>query len=145
MFKKAFFAALVAGIFGTLVCVAYTMVYKYSPLELDFSEQTSLTNLLAYNLGVTMIICFLFVGLMKLIKKENIVSVIIGFLLSGGTIALILFRLGQPDPVFTVTKAMEAGIVLNPNESVAYYGGFINPIIFIPVLSWFTFKPLFIK
>lgn len=145
MFKKLFFAALISGIFGAAISVAYTYIYKYSPLELDFTEHTSIINLLAYNLGVTMSVCFLFFALSKVIKKVNIVSVIIGFILSGFALVLILFRLGQPDPVFTVTKAMEAGNVMNPNEFVAYYGGYINPLIVVPILSWFTFKPLFIK
>jgi hypothetical protein len=145
MFKKLFFAALVSGIFGAVISVAYTLIYKYSPLELDFTEHTTVLNLLAYNLGVTMFVCFLYFGLIKLFKKDNVVSVLIGFVLSGFVLVLILFRLGQPDPVFTVTKVMEAGTVMNPNEFVAYYGGYINPLLFIPILSWFTFKPLFIK
>jgi hypothetical protein len=138
MFKNIFFAGLAASIFGTLISVAYIAVFKYSPLEVDFTEKASFTFLLSLNLTGGMTACLMYFGWLKLVKKESLAAFNVGFLLSGAAIALALKFM------FTV----DAELVFK-NENAELYKDFyyfiLAPIAFFPVLSWFTFKPLFIK
>lgn len=138
MFKNIFFTGLTAGVFGTIISVAYFFVFKYSPLEVDFSEKASFSYLLGFNMMISMITCFVYFAIAKLIKKEGIASFIVGFLLSGAAIGLALKFM------FTVDTQL-----VFKNENAELYKDFyyfiLAPISFFPALSWFTFKPLFIK
>ena len=138
MFKNIFFTGLTAGVFGTIISVAYFFVFKYSPLEVDFSEKASFSYLLGFNMMIGMITCFVYFAITKLIKKEGIASFIVGFLLSGAAIGLALKFM------FTVDTQL-----VFKNENAELYKDFyyfiLAPISFFPALSWFTFKPLFIK
>lgn len=138
MFKQLFFNGLAASLFGTIISVLYMFVFKYSPLEADFSEHASLTYLLGFNALFGMSTCFVQFGLSKLIRKEHILSFVVGFLLSGTAIAIALMTMFKVDAQLTFK-----------NENAQLYKDFyffiLAPIAFFPVLSWFTFKPLFIK
>lgn len=138
MFKNIFFAGLTASIFGTIISVAYIFIFKYSPLEVDFTEKASFLYMLSFNMMIGMITCFVYFGMVKVIKKEKIAAFIVGFLLSGAAIALALKFM------FTVDTQL-----VFKNENAELYKDFyyfiLAPIAFFPVLSWFTFKPLFIK
>ena len=90
MFKNIFFAGLSASIFGTIISVAYIFVFKYSPLEVDFTEKASFLYLMSFNFMIGMITCFGYFAIVKLFKTEKIAAFIVGFLLSGAAIALAL-------------------------------------------------------
>ena len=138
MFKKFFLTGLVATIFGTLISLAYFMLFKYSPLQLDFTEKASFVNLLAFNMFIGMAACVLYFILHSIIKKETIASFVFGLLLSGSAISIALLFLFKVDKDL-VFKDENAELYKD-----FYY--FIYAIVtFFPVLSWFTFKPLFIK
>lgn len=138
MFKKIFLNGLVATIFGTVISLAYFMIFKYSPLQLDFTEKASFVNLLTFNMFIGMAACVLYFILHSIIKKESIVSFVSGLLLSGAAISIALLFM------FKVDKDL---IFKDENAELYkdfYY--FIYAIVtFFPILSWFTFKPLFIK
>lgn len=138
MFKNIFFAGLTASIFGTIISVAYIYVFKYSPLEVDFTEKASFMYLMSLNMMVGMIACFLYFAMVKLLRKENIAAFVVGFLLSGAAVVLALKFM------FTVDTQLAF-----KNENAELYKDFyyfiLAPVAFFPVLSWFTFKPLFIK
>ncbi len=138
MFKNIFFAGLTASIFGTIISVAYIYVFKYSPLEVDFTEKASFMYLMSFNFIIGMIACFVYFGMAKLFRKEKIAAFIVGFILSGAAIALALKFM------FTVDTQL-----VFKNENAELYKDFyyfiLAPVAFFPVLSWFTFKPIFIK
>ena len=138
MLKNSIFAGLAASIFGTIISVAYIYVFKYSPLEADFTEKATVTYLLGINAAIGMSNSIVYFALATLIKKENISSFINGFLLSGGVIAYSLMLM------FTVDKNLEF-----KNEMaqlcIDSFWYIMAPIPFFSALSWFTFKPLFIK
>lgn len=138
MLKNSIFAGLTAGIFGTIISIAYIYVFKYSPLEVDFSEKASISYLLQMNMAIGMANCIVYFGLAKLFRKENIASFINGFLLSGAVICFALLLMFTVDTKLTFK---------NENAELAkeYFYFIISPIPFFSVLSWFTFKPLFIK
>lgn len=138
MLKKSIFAGLSAGIFGTIISVAYINVFKYSPLEADFSEKASISYLLQMNMAIGMVNCIVYFGLASLFKKENIAAFINGFLLSGVAISLALLLMFTVDTKLTFKNE-------NADLYKDFYFFIIAPIPFFSVLSWFTFKPLFIK
>ena len=138
MFKNIFFTGLIASIFGTLISVLYIFVFKYSPLEVDFTEKASFQYLLGFNMFIGMSTCFIYFALIKLFKKEQITSFIVGFVLSGASIVIALLFMFKVDTQLAFK-----------NENAELYKDFyyfiLAPISFFPVLSWFTFKPLFIR
>lgn len=134
MFKKVFLLGLIAGLFGT--AISYVYVNAYKSIITDYSEVANFTRLIAHNMLFTMIGCFLFFGLSSIIKNKGVATFIFNFLVSGVCIALVFFQLKQPNPKFSNDDI---------NLMADFYNGFFLPIIFIPALSWFTFKPLFIK
>jgi len=138
MFKNIFVTGLVSSLFGTLISVCYIFIFKYSPLEVDFTEKASTGYLLGFNVLIGMSTCFLYFALVKLMKKENIASFIVGLILSGASIVIaVLF-------MFKVDSQL-----IFKNENAELYKDFyyfiLAPISFFTGLSWFTFKPLFIK
>ncbi|MCC6700672.1 MAG: hypothetical protein IT221_04065 [Fluviicola sp.] len=138
MFKQLFFTGLIASIFGTIISVAYFAVFKYSPLEVDFTEKATIVYLLGFNALVGMSNCFVYFGLSKVIKKEHLAAFINGFLLSAAAIVIALLWMFKVDTSLTF-KNETAELYKD------YYYFILAPIAFFPVLSWFTFKPLFIK
>ena len=138
MFKNIFFTGLSASIFGTIISFAYIYVFKYSQLEVDFTEKASLGFLLSFNMMIGMITCFVYFALAKLVKKEKIAAFIVGFLLSGTSIVLSLRFMFTVDTEF-VFKNENAELYKD------YYYFILAPVAFFPALSWFTFKSLFIK
>jgi hypothetical protein len=138
MFKKIFILALIAGIFSTVISLAYILVFKYSPLEADFTEKASFTYLLAFNMIAAMSACFVYFAISKLLKKENVASFIFGFIFSGATIAAALYFMLKVDSTLSFKNE-------NAEMFKDFYYFILAPVSFIPALSWFTFKPLFIK
>jgi hypothetical protein len=138
MFQRIFFAGLTSSIFGALISIAYFFVFKYSPLAIDFTEKASYLYLLSFNLEIGMSTCLLYFILIKLLKKENITSFIVGFLLSGVSISIALLFMFKVDPELKFTNE-------NSELFKDFYYYILAPVSFFPVLSWFTFKPIFIK
>ena len=138
MFKSIFFNGVVASIFGTIISIIYILIFKYSPLEADFTEKASILYLLSFNFIIGMSACFLYFILLKIFKKENMTSFIVGFILSGLSIAIALKMM------FTVNSELT---FKNENAEMFkdFYYFILAPIPFFSVLSWLTFKPLIIK
>ncbi len=138
MFKNIFLAGLTSSFFGTLISVAYIFVFKYSPLEADFTEKATLGYLLSFNLLIGLSTCFVYFALIKLVKKERIVSSLVGIIISGASITIALLFMFKVD-----------NQLVFKNENAELYKDFyyfiLAPISFFTGLSWFTFKPLIIK
>lgn len=83
-----------------------------------------------------MILCFLYFGIKKAIKKEFISEFIFNTLVAFFSIAITFLALKMKDPDFK-----------NPDTAlmVDFYKGFIMPMIFFPALSWFALRPLFFR
>jgi hypothetical protein len=138
MFKSIFFNGVVSSIFGAVISVVYILIFKYSPLEADFTEQASFVYLLSFNLIIGMSACFLYFILLKILTKEHLSSFVVGFILSGISISIALKMM------FTVNSELT---FKNENAEMFkdFYYFILAPIPFFPVLSWLTFKPLIIK
>lgn len=134
MFKRIFLHCLTAGLFSTFVSYLYTSFYK--GIIVDFTEVMGIKQLLTYNLIFAMAVCFVFFALTRTIKRQNIASFIMSFLLSAISIGLVFYVLKTNDPTF---KNEDAELMKD------FFKGFLMPMLFFPALSWFTFKPLFVK
>ena len=135
MFKNVFFLGLSAGILATVACLIYSNLY-YSIL-VDFSEGAGLVKLLSNCMLATMIGCFVYFGVSKLIKKANVAEFIFNLLITLASIAIVFYVLKSDDPLFK--EDSDASFMSD------YYKTFIMPMLFFPALAWVTLKPLFIK
>ena len=133
-FKKVFTLGLISGLFAFVICVVYTQAY-YSIL-VDFSEGAEVSIMLSYCTGGTMAGCFLYFAIRKIIKNTAIANFIFNIIISSIPLTLVFMVLAQNDIEFKNKDAF---------EMVEYYKGFILPMLFLPSLSWMTFKPLLIK
>ena len=135
MFKRFFFLPLASGIFSSLVSLIYAYAYK-SLVKVDFTEATGFLYLTCFSLMITIGISILATGIYSLVKNKAMASFVSGFILSGFSVALVFYILKMNDPEF---KNEDAAIMID------YFKGYMIPFAFIPALSWFSFKPLFIK
>jgi hypothetical protein len=131
-FRNHFIHALLAGVFSTLISWFYVSVYAKNIV--DFSEYTSLLKLLGFSLMITIGAAFLSAGISKVVKNKSWNAFLSQFILSGLTIALVFYVLKMDDPVL---KNEDAALMID------YFKGFLMPLLFVPTLSWMSFRPLF--
>jgi hypothetical protein len=125
-----------SGLLAALACFFYATFYY--TLLFDFSEGSSKAVIfIAFFknclLAATLmsIIYYLLKGF--LLKRGILADLLSGLLFSAATVALVFYVLKQLDPVFK-----------NPELPAEYYNGFLMPMLFFPLLAWFTLKPLFL-
>jgi hypothetical protein len=131
-FRNHFIHALLAGVFSTLISWFYVSVYAKNIV--DFSEYTSLLKLLGFSLMITIGAAFLSAGISKVVKNKSWNAFLSQFILSGLTIALVFYVLKMDDPIL---KNEDAALMID------YFKGFLMPLLFVPTLSWMSFRPLF--
>lgn len=134
MFKRFFFLAVIAGLFSSLVSWIYASVYK--SMIADFTEVTGYWHLLCFSAMITLGTSILAAAIDALIKNKTAASFICNFILSGFSIALVFSVFTMNDPEFKNEDSM---------AMIDYFKGYLIPFVFIPALSWMTFKPLLIK
>jgi hypothetical protein len=133
-FKSHFLHALVAGIFATLISWFYVSIYVKNIV--DFSEYTSILKLFSYSMIISMGMAFVSYAICKMIKNKSWNTFLSNFILSVFTISLVFYVLKMEDPEF---KNEDASLMID------YFKGFLMPLLFVPSLSWMTFKSLFFK
>jgi hypothetical protein len=126
MFKKVFFHGLLAGILATVAAIIYYRIY-YFATEADFSRILNYGSMAGLNIGVCMIATFVYFGLAKWLKKTG--ETIFGFLFSIVSFACVTFPISVSLPLD----------IKNPE----LFPGLAVPMVFFPVMAWFTVKPLF--
>jgi len=134
MFKSYFIQGLSTALLSTAIGFGY-MLFYYKEIA-DFSEAASLTALISGNLLFGMTACFVAFALRTVIKIPEMSEFVFNILCGGLILGLILYTLKMDDPTF---KNEDAAILS------CYYKGFLLPLIFLPVLSWFVLKPMLIK
>lgn len=136
MFARLFILALIAGAFGSVISIVYAVTF--GGIIFDFGNfAPSTAYIIAYNLMFTIAVCALFFVLSKAIKNINIAEFIVNFVIATlcMILAFVMVLYGFPD----FSSNLDAEIM-----SFEYFG-LAMPLVFIPALSWFAFKPLFIK
>ena len=134
MFKHFFFLAAASGLFASLISWIYSSVYKN--MIADFTEASGYWHLLCFSGMITFGISILGAGIYALIKNKPVASFVCNFILSGFSVALVFYVFTMNDPEFKNEDSM---------AMIDYFKGYLIPFVFIPALSWMSFKPLFIK
>lgn len=134
MFKHFFFLAAASGLFASLVSWIYSSIYKN--MIADFTEASGYWHLLCFSGMITLGISILGAGIYALIKNKAAASFVSNFILSGFSVALVFYVFTMNDPEFKNEDSM---------AMIDYFKGYMIPFVFIPALSWMSFKPLFIK
>ena len=135
--KRAIIHALTASVFSAIVCYCYAAFYFN--LIVDFSEGASMWSLmgrffvLSGLLTLPISICYQLV-IHFFPKKNRLGEFLLGLIFSGLTIGLVFYVLKMKEPVFKKEDTL---------LFVDFYKGFLMPMLFFPLLSWFTFKPFF--
>ena len=134
MYRQLFFLGIFSALAASLACYFYTKMY-YS-LLVDFSEAASFTQL-SINCVIAAMIAVLGNSLFrKLIKNTSIADFVFNLIFSLLTIGSVFYVLNANDPNFTSEDAQ---------LFAEFYKGFVMPMLFFPLLTWFTLKPLFVK
>lgn len=102
----------------------------------DFTEASGYWHLLCFSGMITFGISILGAGIYALIKNKSVASFVCNFILSGFSVALVFYVFTMNDPEFKNEDSM---------AMIDYFKGYLIPFVFIPALSWMSFKPLFIK
>lgn len=133
MFRNLFFLGLTAGVFSSIISFTYAILFTKIA---DFTEHTGFLKLLAFSLFITVGISMMQAFFNQIMKNKTLSSFLTHILLSGLTFVFVFFVFEMDEPVF---KNEDSQMMIE------YYKGFLIPIIFTPSLSWFSFKPIFIK
>lgn len=134
MFKSYFFLGIISAAASVAACMIYTNVYF--GMLVDFSEAATPTKIISSCVAVAMAATILSGLFRKLIPNARIADFLVSLMLSLASIGAVFYVLGADDPTF---KNEDAAIMAD------YFKGFLMPMLFFPALTWFTFKPLFVK
>jgi hypothetical protein len=126
-----------ASALASMVCYFYATFYF--GLLVDFSEGASIWPLLGryfvlsgiLTLPISIIYQFI---ICSGLNYSRIGEMLMGLVFSGLTVALVFYVLKMKEPVFK----KEDTILF-----VDFFKGFLMPMLFFPLLAWFTLKPLF--
>jgi hypothetical protein len=127
MFRKHFFHGLLSGIMAAVAAIIYNRIH-YFATEADFSAIINAGTMISASLIVCMLFSIGYFFFLKFVtNKRNIVfNVLISILSFSAIIVPISISLPLS--------------VRNPE----LFPGLAVPMVFFPVISWYTFKPLFI-
>lgn len=134
MFKKFFFLALFSSVASIVACLIYSGIY--ANLIVDFSEGISTLKMISNNLVVSMSACFIAFAIHSVVKNKGLAEFLFNALFSLVAIVFVFAVLNADDPKFKSENAI---------LFAEFYKGYLMAMLFFPVLTWFTFKPLFIK
>ena len=124
------------ALLSAMACFLYATFYY---TLVDFSERLSKVVIFITffkNCLLSAIIMSVIYYLLKgfLLKRGILADLLSGLLFSSATVALVFYVLKMQDPVF---KTEDAQLFVD------FYKGFLMPMLFFPLLAWFTLKPLF--
>lgn len=137
IFSRIILHSFSTALLSALACFLYATFYY---TLVDFSEGSSkVVIFIAFfkNCLLSAIIMSVIYYLLKgvLLKKGILADLLSGLLFSAASVALVFYVLKMPDPVF---KTEDAQLFVD------FYKGFLMPMLFFPILAWFTLKPLFL-
>ncbi len=124
MFKKHFYHGLASGIMAALAAIIYSRIH-YFATEADFSPVINLGTMISMNLIICLIISIAYYFFTIMTKKTIVFHLFISIL----SFAAVIIPISVSLPLS----------IRNPE----LFPGLAVPMVFFPVLAWFTFKPLF--
>ena len=128
MFKPHFYHGLISGIMAALAAIIYSRIH-YFATQADFSGIINLGTMISLNLIVCLVISVAYYFFVRNSKKKTDLIYHLGISVLSFAAVIIPISISLPLSV------------KNPE----LFPGLAVPMIFFPVLAWFTFKPLFFK
>ena len=126
MFKKHFYHGLISGIMAALAAIIYSRIHMFAT-QADFSGIVNAGSMISLNLIACLIISIAYYFFTITTWKKR--SIIFNLLISVLSFAAVIIPISISLPL----------TVKNPE----LFPGLAVPMVFFPVLAWFTFKPLF--
>ena len=126
MFKKIFFQSLLAGILASIAGLIYNRIYLFATLA-DFSKVLNTGSIIGLNIMVCIVAGMIYWALVKSLKKRG--DILFGFLFSIISFACVMIPISISLPLKI--------------QSPELFPGLGVPMVFFPVVAWFTVKPLF--
>jgi hypothetical protein len=127
MFRKHFYHGLTSGVMAALAAIIYSRIHFFAT-EADFSSIVNAGTIISLNLIICLIISIAYYFVTSFSKKKGIIA--FHLLVSILSFAAVIIPISISLPLS----------VKNPE----LFPGLAVPMIFFPVLAWFTLKPLFI-
>lgn len=126
MFKTHFYHGVLSGIMAALAAIIYSRIHFFAT-QTDFSAIVNAGTMISLNLIICLIISigYYFYSVRFSDKKDIYFNILVSLL----SFAAIIIPISVSLPLS----------VKNPE----LFTGLAVPMVFFPVISWFTFKPLF--
>lgn len=136
MILRLFILALLSAVFGAAVSSVYG--YVFASNLTDFGKfAPSFGYTIAFNLFMTLGAAIAFFAIHKVTKRFYLTDFLVSFGLAVVCVILTLMTSLNEFPDFSGNMDLEI-------MSFMYFA-LVMPLIYFPVLSWFAFKPLFLK
>jgi hypothetical protein len=126
MFRKHFFHGLISGLMAALAAIIYSRIYFFAT-ETDFSGIINPGTMISLNMFVCLIFSTTYYFFIRYFKMKGIIA--FNLLISILSFAAVIIPISISLPLS----------VRNPE----LFPGLAVPMVFFPVVAWYTFKPLF--
>ena len=127
MFRKHLFHGLLSGIMAAVAAIIYNRI-NYFATEADFSAIINIGTMISANLIVCILFSIGYYFFSRFVTNKR--NIVFNVLISIASFATIIIPISISLPLS----------VSNPE----LFPGLAVPMVFFPVISWYTFKPLFI-
>jgi hypothetical protein len=126
MFKRIFYHGLLASLLSAIAAIIYKRIYFFAT-EADFSKVLNTQRILGLSLFICLLISLLNYGLIRWLKNKG--EIIFNFLLSMLSFAAVIIPISITLPLNVQYPELFPGLAV--------------PMVFFPVIGWFTVNPLF--
>jgi hypothetical protein len=127
MFKKIFFQSIIAGILASIAGIIYCRIYFFAT-EADFSKVLNPLGIISLSILICVLAGIVHWGFVKWLRKTN-GEIVFNFLFSILSFAAVIIPISVSLPLNI--------------QSPELFPGLAVPMVFFPVISWYTINPLF--
>lgn len=126
MFKRKFLQGILASILSAVAGIIYRYIYYFAN-EVDFSKVLTITKIAGFSVLVCMLAVFLIYILRRSFKERG--EIIFNFLFSIISFVCVMIPISTTLPLNVQFPELFPGLAV--------------PMVFFPVIAWFTINPLF--
>lgn len=126
MFKRTFLHAVLASILASLAGIIYNRIYYFST-EVDFTQVLNTGRIIALSVLTTMVAAFLKYFLIRLLKSRG--EIVFNFFFSIVSFAAVIIPISVSLPLNVKSPELFPGLAV--------------PMVFFPVVAWYTVNPFF--
>jgi hypothetical protein len=128
MFKMKFLHGLLASLLSVIASIVYQRIYFFAN-EADFSKVLGTIRLVGLNILICILAVFLNYGLVRVLKNKG--EIIFNFIFSILSFTAVIIPISITLPLNVQFPELFPGLAV--------------PMVFFPVISWYTVSPLFLN